>query len=290
MHQRFDRKTIINLMREARRAGATDIHLKVPGRPRLRVGGRLIETPYPQLQPSDTQAAARSLLELAGLERATDLAQELEFGVGVVDVGRFRVHLYKQRGTIGLVLHRMALSPPTMSDLGVHEELCKAVLDGPGLVLVAAGASRVPMLALLTQRYNLTTPGHLISLEDPLEYLFRDRKAAISQREVGVDTESFRRGLAAAEREDPDVIVLHDIPDCETAERAIRFAEGGRMVLAGLACARMPRAEAWLATLFPPRRERELQTRMSSCLRMVVGEHAGRIVYRTGREAELAAS
>ncbi len=290
MHHRFDRKTIINLMREARRAGATDIHLKVPGRPRLRVGGRLIETPYPQLQPSDTQAAARALLELAGQERATDVAQELEFGVGVVDVGRFRVHLYKQRGTIGLVLHRIALSPPTMGDLGVHEEMCRTVLDGPGLVLVTACPNRVPMLALLTQRSNPTNSGHVISLEEPLEYLFRDTKAAISQREVGVDTESFSRGLAAAEREDPDIIVLHDIPDFETAERAIRFAEGGRMVLAGVACAPMHRAESWLATLFPPRRERELQTRLSSCLRMVVGEHSGRMVYRTSREARQVAS
>ena len=230
----YDHQRILSLLGDSLKADATDILMKVPGRPMFRSAGRLIPTPYPELTPSDTLRAAQELLGLGMKEAPLARIRELEFSFGVPRMGRFRVHLYRQRGSIAIAVHRMALSPPSLQDMGAPEMVSRLAWSRPGLVLVTGRRGRLALLAALTDAYNRGYPGHLVSIEDPMEYLHRDVRASISQRELSVDTDSYPSGLRAARREDPDAVVVHDLPDAESAELAMRLAESGCKVVASV--------------------------------------------------------
>ena len=147
----------------------------------------------------------------------------------------------------------------------------------PGIVLVTGRRARLSLLAALTDAYNRGYPGHLVSIEDPMEYLHQDIRAAISQREVSVDTDSYRSGLLAARRENPDGVVIHDLPDAETAELALRMAESGGRVIASISGCQMTEVTRWFTRMFPEYRESEIATRLSEVLTAVISETDGKI-------------
>jgi len=273
----YNHQRILSLLTDSLKAEATDILLKVPGRPMFRSGGRLIPTPYPELTPSDTLRAAQELLGLGMKEAPLAQIRELEFSFGVARLGRFRVHLYRQRGSIAIVVHRMALSPPSLQDLHAPELVSRLAWRQPGLVLVTGRRGRLGLIAALTDAYNRGYPGHLVSIEDPMEYLHRDIRASISQRELLVDTDSFHSGLIAARREAPDAVVVHDLPDAQTAELALRLAESGCRVIASISGCRMVEVTRWLTRMFPEYRESEISVRLSDVLSAVVSEKDGLI-------------
>ncbi|MDG1483262.1 MAG: ATPase, T2SS/T4P/T4SS family [Myxococcota bacterium] len=273
----YDHQRILSLLTDSLKAEATDILLKVPGRPMFRSADRLIPTPYPELTPADTQRAAQELLGLAMREAPLARIRELEFSFGVNRLGRFRVHLYRQRGSIAIVIHRMALSPPSLQDLQAPELVSRLAWSQPGIVLVTGRRARLGLLAALTDAYNRGYPGHLVSIEDPMEYLHQDIRAAISQREVSVDTDSYRSGLLAARRENPDGVVIHDLPDAETAELALRMAESGCRVIASISGCQMTEVTRWFTRMFPEYRESEMATRLSEVLTAVISETDGKI-------------
>jgi twitching motility protein PilT len=268
----YDHQRVLSLLNDSLKAEATDILLKVPGRPMFRSSGRLIPTPYPELSPADTLRAAQELLGLGMKEAPLAQIREMEFSFGVARLGRFRVHLYRQRGSIAIAIHRMALSPPSLQDLNAPELVSRLAWRQPGLVLVTGSRGRLGLLAALTDAYNRGYPGHLVSIEDPMEYLHRDIRASISQRELSVDTDSFRSGLAAARREDPDAVVVHDLPDAESAEQALRLAESGCRVIASISGCRMAEVTRWYARMFPEYRENEICVRLSDMLTAVISE------------------
>ncbi len=261
---RIDRESIIRLLREARDAGATDVHLKVPGRPALRVGGDLVPTSHAKLLPDDTHRAAGVLMGLAGVEIPLARSREAEFAFGIGGIGRFRVHLFKQRGSIGILIHRMAVEVPRLEELHAPPEW--AGLAGlPGLTL-CSGPRRRELLAALVNSYNHGRRGHVILLEEMMEYLHTDHSASISQREVGIDTDDWASGLRSALRQDPDLVVLGDVVDLTVAELALRAAEGGTSVLVGIPTPDPSRAVPWFATLFGTHRESEVAQRVAEVL------------------------
>ena len=273
----YDHQRVLSLLKDSLTADATDILLKVPGRPMFRSGGRLIPTPYPELNPADTLRAAQELLGLGMKEAPLAQIREMEFSFGLARLGRFRVHLYRQRGSIAIVVHRMALSPPSLQDLHAPELVSRMAWRQPGLTLVTGGRGRLGLLAALTDAYNRGYPGHLVSIEDPMEYLHRDIRASISQRELSVDTDSFHSGLVAARREDPDAVVVHDLPDAKTAELALRLAESGCRVMASVSGCRMVEVTRWVSRMFPEYRESEICVRLSDVISGVISENEGMI-------------
>lgn len=267
---RYDREGLIRLLREAREAGATDLHLKAPGRPRFRVLGDLIQTPYPSLRPDDAQRLAQAILDLAKREVPLAGVTDLRIGFGLHREGRFRAHIYRQRGSLGLVVHRMALEPPSLVDLDAAPSLVDDVWGGAGLFLVTGRRDRLRLLAGLIDGYNQRFPGCLFTIEDPLEFLHKDARAVIAQREVGVDVLSVAEGLEGALRADCDGLVATDLPDPESAELALRMAEDGRPVVVGLAGCPWEEAGRVLLRRFPARREAEIRDRLERCLKGVV--------------------
>ncbi len=261
---RIDRESLIRLLREACEADATDVHLKVPGRPALRVDGELVPTSHPKLLPDDTHRAAGVLLGLAGVDAPLGKGGETEFAFGVAGVGRFRVHIYKQRGSIGILIHRMAVQVPQLAELRAPEEW-GTLVGQPGLIL-CSGSRRRDLLASLVHAYNQDRRGHVILLEAMMEYLHADRSAAISQREVGIDTDDWASGLRSALRQDPDVVVVGDIADRAVAELVLRAAEAGTSVLAGVPTAEPTRSARWFMHLFGGQREAEISQRVSEVL------------------------
>lgn len=273
----YDQRRVLDLLKDSLTAEATDILIKVPARPMFRSADRLLPTPYPPMRPADSFQMAQSLLQLARREMPLATVRDESFAFGVQGVGRFRAHLYRQRGSIGIVIHRMVLTPPTLESLGAPALADPVAWGGEGLTLVTGQRERLALLAGLTDSFNTHHSGHLISLEDPVEFLHRDRHALISQREVGEDTDSLLEGLNELARESPDAVILHDIPNWQTAEAALRVAEGGLAVVASIAGCRAIEATRWFARMFPQGRESEIAERLCVTLRGVISEEKGRI-------------
>lgn len=275
---RYDQESIRKLLQDASDAGATDIHIKVPARPRFRVAGQLVNTPYPPLTPDDTRRIAQELLALARTELPLNTLTERELSFGVHRIGRFRAYLYRQRGSLGIVIHRMALDAvPTLKDLGGTPELGDSIWQAPGLVLVTGQRHRLALMAALLQHFNRYGRGYLLSLEHPLEYLHQDGNCAVAQREVPHDTPNFADGLQWALTGDCDAVMSSDLPDPAAAEMALRISENSRHMIASVVGCPAEEAGRWLVRMFPLQREREIKGRLGRVLRMVVYEKDGKI-------------
>jgi|GEM_PF-1727154 len=232
-----NRSGIVSLIEDCLRSGGTDIHIKSPGRPQVRVGDRLLPTPHERITAVDAQNLLMALSELGGSERPLAQLRETRFAFGLDGLGRFRVQAVRQRGSWGIVLHVMATEAPSLGALGLDGRAAALVEMPSGLVVVGGSRQRHGVLAALARQYNHAVPGHLVTIEDPLDYLHKDLRASITQREVGEDVDSILQGLAAASQLDPDAVLVTDAPDPASAELLLRHAETGLMVFAGVACA-----------------------------------------------------
>ncbi|MFZ5477265.1 MAG: ATPase, T2SS/T4P/T4SS family [Myxococcota bacterium] len=265
-----NRAGLVALLEDLVRAGGSDAHLKVPGRPQYRIDGRLVPTLHDPLAPADVFQLAHACLELAREETALATVKDLRLTFGVEKLGRFSAQIWKQRGTFAIAIHRVAIDPPSLAQLGLGLDLGAAMQLGSGLVLVGGARGRHAVLAAMIRHYNAMVEGHLVSLEDPLEYLHKDHRACVSQREVGVDVPTFREGLAAAMRQDPDALVVSDLPEPSDAEMVLRAAEEGLMVVAAMAMPEGRDAVRAFCRKFPAHREDEIQDRLQAVMRGVV--------------------
>jgi twitching motility protein PilT len=224
------------LLQKAVAAGASDVHLKVGQPPGARVSGSLVFFRVDKLRPVDTEAAAMHVLRRR--RGAMDLADLKEFDLGyeVPGVGRFRVNLYRQRGSVAVVMRIIPARVPKLDDLGTPDVMKTLALKDRGLVLCvgAAGNGKTTTLAAMIDHMNHATHRHVVTIEDPIEYLYEDDLCSISQREIGADTVSFASALRAALRQDPDVIQLGEIRDGETMDIALKAAETGHLVISTL--------------------------------------------------------
>jgi twitching motility protein PilT len=279
----YDARHLRALLSEAVEAGATDLHFKVPGPPRFRIGGALRPTQRSGLSPSDTHRLAQTVLELSGSAAALAAITDLSVGFGVQGQGRFRADIYRQRGTLGVNIHCMALVPPDLADFQPPAGLAQRVWAEPGLTLVLGRGERLSIIAALVAGYNRTCAGHLIALEHPLEFLHRDALASIAQREVGVDVPSIEAGLRAALVDDSDALSVTDLPTAAAAEMALRLAESGRPMVVGFTGCSPHETLSCLVRLFPVQREREIKRRFSAVLKQVVWVEEGVLQVRAGR-------
>ncbi len=254
-------------------AGASDLLLKAGNRPLIRVDGQLValDRDGAELRPRDTEHVLESLLpthRIADFERSN----ELDFAYGVRGLGRFRVNAYRQRGTIALVLRAVSAAVATIAELGLPEVTQRLAEESRGLVLVTgtAGSGRSTTVAAMLAHINATAHQHIITIEDPIEYLFRDDRASIDQREVGVDTESVQTALRQVVRQNADVIFVDGLRDAETVATACAAADAGHLVISTLVATDAPDAVNRLVDLFEPEAHHDARAMLASALKGVI--------------------
>lgn len=264
------------LLGKAVAAKASDIHLRVGAAPSARVRGDLVSFRTEPLRATDTEAIAR--LVISDPAKTAKLSELMEYDTAYVvpGVGRFRVNVYRQRGTLAIVLRAIAVKIPTMESLGVPAVCAQLAEKGRGLVLVvgAAGNGKSSTLASMIGHLNATQPLHIVTIEDPIEFLHEDIRASVSQREVQIDTSSFADALRSALRQDPDVILVGEIRDEITMDIALQAAETGHLVMSTLHTPDVARTMGRAIALAPrrPGAAEEMRERLASSLQGVVAQ------------------
>jgi twitching motility protein PilT len=251
---------------------ASDLFLKAGNKPFLRIHGTLIPVgEYPLSQEQLTQTAAG----LMGTERtqACEAQRELNFAFDRPGLGRFRANVLWQKGTIALVIRRISSAIPTIEELHLPVEALTRFLRQPhGLILITGptGSGKSTTAASMLETINRTTPKHVVTLEDPIEYQFEEDQAIINQREVGTDTKSFSEGLRNVLRQSPDVLFLSDIRDRETMESALQAAEAGQLVVSCLHTTNAVATIERVVAFFPSHQHELIRLRLSMVLRGIV--------------------
>jgi twitching motility protein PilT len=251
---------------------ASDVHLQVGEPPLFRINGALAQLKYNPLTSSDLVSIASML---AGKERfAERLSAQDEFDVSyeIPGAGRFRANVYKQRGLYGAVLRVVPLEVKTFEELHLPSVLEKIANLRRGLVLAsgATGNGKSTTIASIIERINCTRKAHIVCIEEPIEFMFKNKRSVISQREVGTDTASFKSALHAALRQDPDVIVVGEMRDCETVDIALKAAETGHVVISTIHTPDALRTVSRLIGFFPVEEHPVVRTRIAQSLMAIV--------------------
>jgi twitching motility protein PilT len=265
---------LLQLLQKAMAAGARDIHLKVGQPPGARVRGALVFFRVDKIRPVDTEAAARHIIKDEKVLGEIDGLREYDASYSAPGIGRFRVNVYRQRGSLAIVMRVIPLTVPSLDQLGAPPA-CKMLAEKDrGLVLCvgAAGNGKSSTLAAMIDHMNHHTQRHIITIEDPIEYLYEDDKCSISQREIGVDTSSFASALRAALRQDPDVILVGEIRDAETMEIALKAAETGHLVISTLHTPDVSRTMNRVTSLAQDGNPEELRERLGDALQGIVAQ------------------
>ncbi len=265
------------LLGKAVAAKASDVHLKVGQPPGARVRGDIVYFRAEPLRPEDTEHLARHLIKDARVRETIGELREYDAAYEAHGVGRFRVNIYRQKGTLAIVMRAIPLQIPSFEDLGCPEACVALAEKDRGLVLVvgAAGNGKSSTLAAMIGHLNKTQPLHVVTIEDPIEFLHTDDKSSISQREIGIDTGTFSDALRAALRQDPDVILVGEIRDELTLDIALKAAETGHLVMSTLHTPDVARTIGRMLALAPkgmPGSSDELRERIGDCLQGIVAQ------------------
>lgn len=264
----YAREHVLQALRDAASSDAVELHFKVPNRPLVRVtGGALVPMSGPPLTPSDTSEIAQTLMRLAGVEIPLAGAQDIDIGLGLSGIGRFRIAIYRQRGSVAVVVRSVATSIPTLASLGATA--LDPLVGRPGLLL-ACGPMRTNFLAACASAYNARERGHVSIIEGQLGFLHRDGMAAIAQREVGVDVATHAAGIRGAMRVGSDLILIDEIPDAAAADALLEAAERGFSTVAGVAAPTADEAAWWLLRTIPGESRPDAERRLTSVLTGVV--------------------
>jgi twitching motility protein PilT len=279
---------IDDLLRTAMERRASDLHLKVGNYPHLRIDGELFPlTDQPRVSAEDMLNMAFSMMSARQKQKFKETT-EIDMAYGVAGLGRFRVNVFQQRGNVGLVLRVIPTKIRALDELflpKVVEQIC----DMPrGLVLVTGvtGSGKSTTLAAMVDRINSTRAEHIITIEDPIEFLHRDKKGYVNQREVEVDTPSFSAALRASLRQDPDVILVGEMRDLETIGTALHAAETGHMVFSTLHTLDAVESINRIIAIFPPPEQKQIRLQLAAVLRAIVSQ---RLVRRSDADGRVPA-
>ena len=260
---------INELLKTAHSMGASDVHLKVGSQPD-REGQRSAwsHAPGNRLSQEETLKIAFSVMS-PGQRETFKKKNDLDLAYSVPGLGRFRCNIFIQRGTIGLVFRVIPMRIPTIEELLLPEIIKKISLEPRGLILVTGttGSGKSTTLAAMIDNINSTRTDHIMTIEDPIEYLHRDKRSIVNQREVGNDTESFGKALRAALRQDPDVILVGEMRDFETIQTALTAAETGHLVLSTLHTIDSTETVNRIISVFPPYQHKQVRMQLASVLK-----------------------
>ncbi len=259
---------IFSLVRLAKSEGASDLHLIVASPPLLRIKGSL--EPVADMAPLTSEDINQFFSQITSEKEREDFHHhmELDFGYTVPEVGRLRCNAAKQRGTISLVIRLLPPIIPTLSELGLPEVCKELVLKPRGLVVVSGptGSGKSTTLAAMVDHLNNNESRRVVTIEDPIEYIYSNLRCTITQRELGSDTTSFAEALKRVLRQDPDVILVGEMRDLETAAAALTIAETGHLVLTTGHAPSAPQTIERMIDLFPPHERPTVQARLASLL------------------------
>jgi twitching motility protein PilT len=270
----IDSAVVTKILKSAVAAGASDVHFKAGEPVLLRIRGDLQPINIPKLMPEDTKRVFESLRPASAADVDADQMQELDFAHSVSGLGRFRVNAFRQRGSIALVVRIVPLDAPKLKDLNLPDQLPALANERRGLVLVTGttGSGKSTTLAAMIDHINHTKRAHVITIEDPIEFFFRNKRSSIVQREIGIDTASFSNALRAALRQDPDILMIGEMRDTETIEIALKAAETGHLVLSTTHTTDATKTVQRILSVFPPGDQAMMRVRLSECLRGVVSQ------------------
>ena len=261
------------LLRAMVEYGASDLYLKAPSPPTLRISGRARALDLSPITPPIAEKLAREAISDRDWEKLHS-ERQVDFSFGIKDVGRFRGNIYFQRGTLAAVYRHVKTELPTIEQLGLPDIAQTLAMEQRGLVLVtgATGSGKSTSLAAMIDYRNVNSAGHLVTIEDPIEFLHPDKGCIVSQREVGLDVATFHDGLRAALRQAPDVLLLGEIRDIEAATTALHLSETGHLVFGTLHSTNATQTIERLLQMFPADRHEEICSLLSFNLRGVISQ------------------
>lgn len=265
--------TVEEILKKGKELGASDVHLTVGIPPKMRINGKLVTLDTPKLLPGDTLEMAAQIMN-DQQKRHFDEYGECDMSYAVQGEGRFRVNLFHQRGSVAMAIRLVDTVIPDPRVLGVPESVIELYQKKRGLILVTgpAGSGKSTTLASLIDMINENRECHVITLEDPIEYLHRHKLSIVNQREVGLDTQSYANALRAALREDPDVILVGEMRDFETISVAITAAETGHLVLSTLHTIGAANTVDRVIDVFPPHQQQQIRVQLASVLEAVISQ------------------
>jgi twitching motility protein PilT len=273
------------VLQEMIRLNGSDLHLKVGRPPTVRVDGELETLDQAPMRPEDLRALAEQLMTPRQVKQFAD-EKECDFAIGVPGIGRFRVNVYQQRGSLCYAMRAIPYQARTISELNLPPVLEEISMKPRGLVLVTGvtGSGKSTALAAMIQHINENRRANIITIEDPIEFLHRDINCHINQREVGTDTATFAQALRRVLRQDPDVILIGEIRDLETLDTALKAADTGHLVFSTLHTMDATQTINRVLSFYPPHQQAEVRFSVASALQAVVSlrlvprsDKAGRI-------------
>ncbi len=265
---------INDILKAAAERKASDVHIKVGAHPVVRIDGKLqLLTEFKRLMQEDTIAMAFSMMSSRQKERFKQFL-ETDIAYSVPGLGRFRVNIFQQRGSVGMVLRLIPSRILNFKELQLPAVLEKICEEQRGLVLVTGttGSGKSTTLAAMIDHINTRRIEHVMTIEDPIEYLHRDKKSIVNQREIDVDTKNFTHALRSALRQDPDVILVGEMRDYETIETALLAAETGHLVLSTLHTLDATETVNRVISVFPPHQQKQIRIQLASVLKSIISQ------------------
>jgi len=263
--------TIEELVQQLVERGGSDLHISAGSPPMIRINGKLVSTEQEVLDGETTQKLVYSILDNEQILRF-EKEWELDMAFGIAGLGRFRTNIFYQRGTVGGVLRAIPYEIKSMTDLGLPQELCEELCARPkGLILVtgSTGSGKSTTLAALIDHINRSRNDHIMVIEDPIEFVHRNKSCLVNQREVGSDTKGFHESLRTVLRQDPDVIMVGEMRDQETIAAALTIAETGHLTFATLHTNDVVQTINRIVDVFPSHQQEQIRTQLSFTLQAV---------------------
>ncbi len=263
-----------DILKIALKGGASDIHLKSGLPPMFRVDGALVPLKNGErLMPEQVTGMATNIMNPVQKQRFEE-TREVDLAYGIPGLGRFRVNVFQQRGSVGIVFRVIPFGVKSIENLHLPKVIERIAMEQRGLVLVTGttGSGKSTSLAAMIEYINANRTCHIMTIEDPIEFLIRDRRSIVNQREIGVDTQSFSMALRAALRQDPDVILVGEMRDFETIETAITAAETGHLVMSTLHTLDATETINRIISVFPPYQQKQIRLQLASILKAVISQ------------------
>ena len=262
------------ILKIALKGGASDIHVKAGLPPMFRLDGALVPLKNGErMMPEEIQKMAAAIMNPIQKQRFEE-TRELDLAYGIAGLGRFRVNVFQQRGSLGIVFRVIPFGVKSIEHLHLPKIIETIAMENRGLTLVTGttGSGKSTTLAAMIEYINANRTCHIMTIEDPIEFLIRDRRSIVNQREIGVDTQSFSLALRAALRQDPDVILVGEMRDFETIETAITAAETGHLVMSTLHTLDATETINRIISVFPPYQQKQIRLQLSSILKAVISQ------------------
>lgn len=270
----MEQRTFNQLLAASIKNGASDVHLKVGAPPALRINGSLLPVRVPAMQGDDMQKLAGYITHDAGWKGDLRTLQDLDTSYQIEGVGRFRVNIFRSKNHLGMILRVISEVVPTIDGLGLPPVLKKICEESRGLILITGvtGSGKSSTLAAMIDEMNSRNRNHILTIEDPIEFVHTDKLARLTQREIGPDSPDFARALKSALRQDPDTILVGEMRDLETVDIAMKAAETGHLVLSTLHTNDAAKTITRLVEVYPHEAHDGVRSRIAENLKAIVGQ------------------